>query len=631
MADPCGPQRWKKAETDVTATTDPLTLWAEARSEQRSLRQLGRLVRSSTALVRSAAPRLYATQLALQVVAAVALAGQVFAVRSLLTGMLAEDASMSGVAAPVAALVTATAVVAVSGSVQGQLRRLVGEAVSRSMWQRVLGVASRVDLRTFESPAFQDRLMRVQTSALSRPYQVTQGLLAAMGALAACVVLGITLVTISPWLLPLVAAAGIPMTLVSRSESRREFTFAVRSTPLVRLRGYFALLLSGRDEAKEVRAFNLGPWLRGRFDGLYEDYLVHLRRHALRLGLLGLLGQTTSALALGSALVAIVWMVDGGMLTVAAAGAGIVAVRFLSTQVQGLFGGLRSIFESGLFLADLDTFLGHAQTPSGEEDGSTAPVAFSRIETSGLTFSYPGTTTPALAGVDITLRAGEVVALVGENGSGKTTLAKLLAGLYRPDEGRITWDGHDTAGFSATSLRERVTVLFQDFVRYALSASDNIRVGRIAEPVDPARMSAAADASGALGFLERLPNRMETPLSPIFEGGIDLSGGQWQRVALARALYRDAPLVILDEPSAALDPRAEHELFAALRSSLHGRTALFISHRFSTVRGADRIYVLDAGQVVEEGAHDDLIARGGRYAELFHLQSEAYVTGQASR
>jgi ATP-binding cassette subfamily B protein len=497
------------------------------------------------------------------------------------------------------------------------------------MWQRVLGVASRVDLRTFESPAFQDRLMRVQTSALSRPYQVTQGLLTAMGALAACVVLGITLVTISPWLLPLVAAAGIPMTLVSRSESRLEFAFSVRSTPLVRLRGYFALLLSGREEAKEVRAFGLGPWLRGRFDGLYAEHLVNLRRHAVRVGLLGLLGQIASALALGSALVAIVWMVDSGALTIAAAGAGIVAVRFLSTQVQALFGGLRSIFESGLFLADLDIFLRHAQAPSGEEDGAIAPAGFGRIETSDLTFSYPGSTTPALAGIDITLHAGEVVALVGENGSGKTTLAKLLAGLYRPDGGRITWDGQDTAGFSATSLRERVTVLFQDFVRYALSATDNIRIGRIADPIDPARISAATAGAGTVGFLERLPNGLETPLSPIFEGGADLSGGQWQRVALARALYRDAPLVILDEPSAALDPRAEHELFAALRASLRGRTALFISHRFSTVRGADRIYVLDAGRVVEEGTHDTLVARGGRYAELFRLQSEAYVTGQA--
>lgn len=469
--------------------------------------------------------------------------------------------------------------------------------------------------------------MRVQTSALSRPYQVTQGLLSAMGALTACVVLGITLVTISPWLLPLVAAAGIPMTLVSRSESRLEFAFSVRSTPLVRLRGYFALLLSGREEAKEVRAFGLGRWLRGRFDELYEEHLVHLRRHAVRLGLLGLVGQTASALALGSALVAIVWMVDSGALTVASAGAGIVAVRFLSTQVQGLFGGLRSIFESGLFLDDLDTFLRHAEAPSGEEDGLDAPTGFTRIETAGLTFSYPGTTTPALSDVDITLGAGEVVALVGGNGSGKTTLAKLLAGLYRPDGGRICWDGRDTAAFRAASLRERVTVLFQDFVRYALSGTDNIRLGRIADPADPARVGAAATDAGALGFLERLPQGLATPLSPIFDGGVDLSGGQWQRVALARALYRDAPLVILDEPSAALDPRAEHELFAALRASLHGRTALFISHRFSTVRGADRIYVLDAGRVVEEGDHDTLLARGGRYAELFHLQSEAYVTG----
>jgi len=388
-------------------------------------------------------------------------------------------------------------------------------------------------------------------------------------------------------------------------------------------------ILTGRDEAKEVRAFGLAGWLATRFDSLYAAYLHDLRAHVLRRGVLSLIGHLGSATVVGGTMIVLVVLIDRGDIGVAEAGAAIVAIRLLATQVQAIFGGAQSIFESGLFLDDLDQFLALGEAAVDADEGLDAPEDFEVVKVEDVRFRYPGAEHDALRGVDVELHAGEVVALVGENGSGKTTLAKLLAGLYEPDEGRVTWDGQDVSAFRPSSLRRHIAVVFQDFVRYALPAMDNIAVGRIDRPLDPERVHAAAAAASAETMLDALPLGFDTVLSRLFAGGTDLSGGQWQRVALARSIYRDAPLVILDEPSAALDPRAEHELFGTLRDSLRGRSALFISHRFSTVRGADRIYVLHEGEIVEQGTHDELVSRDGRYAELFRLQTQLQINGAA--
>jgi ATP-binding cassette subfamily B protein len=246
------------------------------------------------------------------------------------------------------------------------------------------------------------------------------------------------------------------------------------------------------------------------------------------------------------------------------------------------------------------------------------------LEARGLTFSYPSSDRPAIVDVSIELRAGEVVALVGENGSGKTTLAKLLAGLYRPQRGVIRWDGHDVAESDPDALRRSVAVIFQDFQHYHLSAADNIGLGRVEARDHRDGVIGAARRVDADSFIAALPDGYETRLGPEFEAGVDLSVGQWQRLALARAFFRDAPFVILDEPTAALDPRAEHDLFERIRELLEGKTVLLISHRFSSVRSADRIYVLEAGRIAAHGTHRELMDEGGLYAELFTLQAEAY-------
>jgi ATP-binding cassette, subfamily B, bacterial len=398
---------------------------------------------------------------------------------------------------PVLVLATLSALAAVATAVQGQLQRLLGESVARTMWAKVLDVATGVGLRYFESPDFYNRLNRVQTSAMLRPHQVTQGLLSMGSALAASTGLGVTLFLISPVLLPLVVVAGVPLLITSSRESRLEFDFSVRQTPVVRLRGYFALLQTGRDEAKEVRAFGLAGWLATRFDGLYAAYLHDLRKHVLRRGLLSLVGQLGSAIVLGGTLIALVALIDRGEIGVAEAGAAIVAIRLLASQVQALFRGAQSIFESGLFLDDLGQFLALGEAAVDEDEGLEPPERFDRVRVEDVRFRYPGAPRDALRGVDIELRAGEVVALVGENGSGKTTLAKLLAGLYQPDGGRVLWDGQDVSAFRPSSLRQRIAVVFQDFVHYALPATDNIALGRIDRPAEPARVRSAAAAAGA--------------------------------------------------------------------------------------------------------------------------------------
>jgi ATP-binding cassette, subfamily B, bacterial len=578
-------------------------------------------------MVWQSARRPFVALIGLQILNAIALIFQVIAIELALKAVLAVTNS-AGVSwslmQPVLLLAGVTALTAVIASIQIGIGRYAGELVAAAMWQRVLHVATRVDLRKFESARFYDRLQRVQASALTRPYQITSGLVATIGAALASIGLVVAVALIYPALLPLLLIGGVPVLITSRRQSDLEFDFLVQQTQSLRLRTYLTWVQTGRDEAKEVRAFGLARNFGKRLEILYADYLRDLAQHLLRRSRLGALGSLGSAVLLALTLLLLVWLISAGRLGIAEAVAALVAIRLLAGQVQHGLSGVQAIFESGLFIDDLDGFLTLAPAAEGGTRQGAPPAEFHRIRTDAVSFSYPGRSQFALQAANIEINRGEVVALVGKNGSGKTTLAKVIAGLYEPGSGAVRWDGMDVRSFRPELFRQRVAIIFQDFVRYALSAEENIALARPNDEIDHAAIREAAKIADADSFLSVLPAGYQTPLSRRFAGGHELSGGQWQKVAIARAFYRRAPLVIIDEPTAALDARAEYELFSSLREVLRGRTALIISHRFSTVRTADRIYVLDHGRVAEHGSHDELMALGGQYAELFNLQASAY-------
>ena len=551
-----------------------------------------------------------------QLVGAASALGVVAAGKLTFDALLTPDTAAVGLTPALLLLAFATALSGSVGPLQTQQHRILGERVSQRVWDRLLDTTARADLVTYESTGFATALERIQQNALTRPFTVTTSLLGLTGSLLGVGAMSVVLVSVEPLLLPLLLAAGGPAVVLSRWASRTEFAFAHRLTALFRRREYLRQLLTRRPYAAEVRAFDSTGQLRDRHEELNTEVNTALRAQVRRRQVIAALTTLGVAAALTGALLTIMALVRSGRIGLAEAGAAAIAVRLLSGQLSTMFSAIGGLLESAPFLADLERFVGSG--PTAQPTGDTR-LLHDRVALSGVSFRYPGQQRQAVDGVDIEIRAGEVVALVGENGSGKTTLAKLVAGLYEPDSGTRHWDGADAP---PQDVRASVTVIFQDFVRYQLSLRDNITISDGAG--DPATAEDAARRAGLLRTLRDLPDGMETVLGRDLDEGVDISGGQWQRVALARALYRDTPLIVLDEPAAALDPRAEHELFTDVRATLGGRAALLISHRFSSTRLADRIYVMAEGQVVECGTHDQLMASAGQYAELYRLQSAAY-------
>jgi ATP-binding cassette subfamily B protein len=567
----------------------------------------------------------------LQVVSAVAVAVQLLVTRQLLTALVAvgNGGAVSALYPWLGALALITAVLSVVAAFTAYEQKLLVELASRHAFDRIIEVSVAVDFEAFENAEFHDQLQRARNSGLFRLIDMVNSVTALTTGLLTSISIAVVLFVLEPVLLVFVAVAAVFPLLATILNSRAAYAFEHGLTADGRERQYLMELLTEREPAKEIRIFGAGPFLHGRYTALTDDRVRQLRTFLHGRLKVALLGSAGGLLGTIVALGALIVLLDTGRMTAATALTAALAMQQLGSRMTAITASAGRLIESGMFIHDFQAFLELASrtepTATSANGGGVPTAGVSALEVQNVSFRYPGSEMIVLDDVSLAVEPGEIV---GENGSGKTTLVKLICQLYRPDAGLILWNGVDSSVLSSEEIRSEMTVLFQDYVQYHLSVRDNILLGRPEREGDEAAIEAAAAAAGADQFLSNLPDGYETRLGREFYGGYELTIGQWQRLALARAFFRGGSFLILDEPTASLDPRAEADLFAQMRALAHGRSVVLVSHRFSSVRSADRIYVLAGGRIVEHGDHESLIAHDGLYAELFTLQAEAYLRGR---
>ncbi len=511
------------------------------------------------------------------------------------------------------------------GAYIGYGRNLYVRRVELEAERRLVDKASKVDLGHFDNSDWHDRLARAKRDVSWRPGDLTWSVLGLSGNIVTIVLMAGLLASLH-WILVVLAIGSALLSLIIESRvTSRLYKYFYQETPEERERGYMADLLVEPRTTKEVRAYVLADYLLGRYRKISED-LFSQRAKMYRMGskistISGIVSGTTLALAyVFVAIRGIEGTIDPG---------GVVLVIGAFTSVSGTLGQITSTFvavdQHTTFLDDYFSFLNIASLiPIPEKPGAIPDGPVSGIEFKDVSFSYPGGTGSALEGLNLSIRSGELIALVGENGAGKSTLVKLLLRFYDAHKGAVLVGGIDVKQMDPQALRSRIGVLFQDYANYELSVRENVVMGWPYAAADDQLVLKALRDSRSEWLVKKMPNGLDSKVGRLFEGGHDLSGGEWQRLALARIMYRNADIWILDEPTSALDPEAEAAIFAELKENLKGRIGIVISHRFSTVRIADRIAVIDDGCVTELGSHDELLAAGNRYAELFELQAIGY-------
>jgi ATP-binding cassette subfamily B protein len=501
---------------------------------------------------------------------------------------------------------------------------LLADKYTRHVSIQVMKHAADLDLIAYEDPVFYDRLERARVQATDR-----LGMIQAIGRLVQLVIttltLSVTIVVYSPWLMLLLVGGVIPAFLGESHFAFLGYAKNFRQTPVRRQLDYLRVVGGSKEAAKELKLFGLKDFLTDRFtrlsDEIYEENVGLSRRRLIAGAFLSIIATA----GYYSAYVIVIWKTVTGTYSVGTWYLLSGAILQASNNIQQIFSTISGIADQALFLTDLLAFFQMQPTIRSKANALAAPRPIvAGFEFRNVSFSYPGSPRLILDTLNFHLRPGERVALIGENGQGKTTIVKLITRLYDPTEGQILLDGVDLREYSLEDLYREIGVIFQDFMRYEMTARENIAVGQIEKLDDLKLLQTASRKSLADEVVAKLPLEYEQMLGRRFDGGVDLSGGEWQKIALARAYLREAQLLILDEPTAALDARSEFEVFHRFAELTAGKMALFISHRFSTVRMADRIVVLENGKIAEEGSHDQLSRLGGRYAEMFEMQAASY-------
>lgn len=503
---------------------------------------------------------------------------------------------------------------------QALLRALLGQRVNVMILEKAL----TLQLAHFEDSEFYDKLTRARREASTRPLSLVTRTFGLVQNGISLLSYGVLLAQFSPWAVAVLLAAGLPAFLAETRFSGDAFRLFRWRSPETRMQMYLETVLAREDHAKEVKLYGLGPLLLERYRDIFRSLYREDRNLAIRRDgwgfVLGLVGTVTLYGAYGwIALTTVAGRITLGQMTMY-----LMLFRQGQSAVAAILSAIGGMYEDNLYLSTLYEYL-DTLVPAAEGTGLDGPDPDDGIRFEGVSFTYPGAEAPALQGIDLHIRPGESLALVGQNGSGKTTLIKLLTRLYDPDRGRILLDGRDLREWDDATLRQRIGVIFQDFARYQMRVGENVGVGDVEHFEDRARWQQAADMGMATAFIETLPLGFETQLGKWFRDGRELSGGQWQKIALARAFMRSrADILVLDEPTAAMDAAAEATIFEHFRGLTKNRIAILISHRFSTVRMADQIIVIQDGRIIERGSHDALMAQDGHYAHLFSLQAQGY-------